>query len=97
MIRNEVNEQVLNIHQILTCLSIPLQVGCPEGPPAAAHDEMARNHQQLHLLQGHRDSFKHFLTHLFPKQLELVKDQVRLSDNSYVLISEAVSFFFFKS
>ncbi|CAK9068487.1 DNA-directed RNA polymerase subunit beta (RNAP subunit beta) (RNA polymerase subunit beta) (Transcriptase subunit beta) [Durusdinium trenchii] len=64
------------------------KVGCPEGPPAAAHDEMARNHQQLHLLQGHRDSFKHFLTHLFPKQLELVKDQVRLSDNSYVLISE---------
>ena len=42
-----------------------------------------------HLLQGHRDSFKDFLLKFFPKALaRLSADEIRLSDDSFVLISQ---------
>lgn len=65
------------------------KVGSPEAP--LEDDEFLETERQqkpMHLLQGHRDSYLHFLRHLFGKELEKMQEHIWLTENSLVLISE---------
>lgn len=65
------------------------KVGSPEGPPEDDEFlETERQQKPVHLLQGHRDSYLHFMRHLLGKELEKMQEHIRLTDNSLVFISE---------
>ena len=50
--------------------------------------EAAEIEPALHLLQAHRDSFKHFLQHWFAFELRRLSEHVKLMEDSVVFISE---------
>jgi len=61
------------------------KIGTPETP---ATESMPPSQPGLHLLQAHRDSFKHFLQDLFPFELGKLARRVQLSEDSTVFISK---------
>jgi len=62
------------------------KVGIPEKVDVAGTSE---NSQQsaMHLLQAHRDSFKHFLRHLFGKEMRKMSHDVHITPESEIFIS----------
>ena len=62
------------------------KVGSPEKDGG---EQLPAAQPGLHLLQGHRDSFKYFLQHLFGFELRKVALNIRLTEDSTVFISES--------
>ena len=57
-------------------------------PETQATESMPPSQPGLHLLQAHRDSFKHFLQDLFSFELGKMARRVQLSEDSIVFISQ---------